>query len=254
MSAVHDWSLVDDGTFHDFHNGWIIYLRDALNRGVLPKGYYAQSEQHSMEYIADVLTLHVPNDQPPDAGEKGGVSVLDAPPKVSRRVQMQPPYDKLRKTLAIRRTTGHRVVALIEILSPGNKSRRRKVSEFVRKATDAVRHGCHLLLVDLLPPTTFAPRGMHAAIWESWYESKYALPKDKPLTLCSFESRRHEPVEAWIEHLAAGDTMIDMPLFLREDFYVNVPLQATYDQSFLGVPEVFRAMLEKPSNGKKRKR
>jgi hypothetical protein len=251
---VHDWTRVDDGTYHDFHNGWIIHLLDALNKGVLPKGYYAQSEQHSIEYIADVLTLHVPSDEPAVPAPGGGVSVLDAPPKVSRRVQLQPPYDKLRKTLTIRRATGHRIVALIEILSPGNKSGPRKVGEFVRKATDAIRHGCHMLLVDLLPPTKAAPRGMHAAIWESWFEQKYALPKDQPLTLTSFESRRHEPVEAWIEHFALGDTLIDMPLFLREEFYVNVPLQATYDLSFDGMPEVYRAILEKPSNGKRRKR
>ena len=62
------------------------------------------------------------------------------------------------------------------------------------------------------------------------------------------------PGEAWVEHFTVGGAMIDMPLFLREDFYVNVPLQATYDQSFLGVPEVFRAKLEKGTNGKRRKR
>jgi hypothetical protein len=166
---------------------------------------------------------------------------------------MQPPYDTLRKTIAIRRTTGHRIVALIEILSPGNKSGRRKVGEFVHKATDAIRHGCHLLLVDLFPPTKFAPRGMHGAIWESWYEKKYALPKDQPLTLSSYEARRHEPVEAWLEHLAVGGALTDMPLFLREDFYVNAPLGKTYDQALRGVPAVFRAVLEKGTNGKRRR-
>jgi hypothetical protein len=49
---VHNWTLVDDGTYHDFHNGWIVHLKDELNEGVLPKGYYAQSEQHSLEYTS----------------------------------------------------------------------------------------------------------------------------------------------------------------------------------------------------------
>ncbi len=55
---VHDWTRVDAGIWHDFHNVWIAELRNALNSGVLPPGYYALSEQHAGKYIADVLTLH----------------------------------------------------------------------------------------------------------------------------------------------------------------------------------------------------
>jgi len=36
---IHDWSRVDAGLFHDFHQAWTIELRKALNRGLLPPGY-----------------------------------------------------------------------------------------------------------------------------------------------------------------------------------------------------------------------
>jgi hypothetical protein len=251
---VHDWTRVDDGTYHGFHGAWITHLAEVMNSDVLPKGYYALPEQHALEYVADVLTLQSADESPTGPAPTGGVCVLDAPPKVSRRLQMQPPYDMLRKTLAIRRTTGHRIVALIEILSPGNKSSQGKVEQFVEKATDAIRHGCHFLMVDLHPPTKFAPRGMHGAIWRQWFDAQYDLPKSQPLTLSSYESLGRDPVAAWVEHLAVGDPLIDMPLFLREDYYVNIPLQPTYDQAFRGLPEIFRAALEKPANGKRRKR
>ncbi len=42
---VHDWTRVEAGVFHDFHNAWISELRGALNEGLLPTGYYAMSEQ-----------------------------------------------------------------------------------------------------------------------------------------------------------------------------------------------------------------
>ena len=42
---IHDWTKVDAGIFHHFHNGWITRLSDALNDGLLPKGYYALAEQ-----------------------------------------------------------------------------------------------------------------------------------------------------------------------------------------------------------------
>ena len=41
---VHDWTKVNAGTFYDFHTGWITHLKEALNGGLLPDGYYAMSE------------------------------------------------------------------------------------------------------------------------------------------------------------------------------------------------------------------
>ena len=57
---VHDWTKVDAGTFHSFHNAWITHLMGKLNGGVLPEGYYALSEQYSSGLIPDVLTLSLP--------------------------------------------------------------------------------------------------------------------------------------------------------------------------------------------------
>jgi hypothetical protein len=45
--SVHDWSRVDVGTFHAFHNSWIIHLKEALNENLLTHGHYAQVEQHT---------------------------------------------------------------------------------------------------------------------------------------------------------------------------------------------------------------
>jgi hypothetical protein len=42
---VHDWTRVDAGTFHAFHTSWLAHLMEALNAGLLPRGYYALSEQ-----------------------------------------------------------------------------------------------------------------------------------------------------------------------------------------------------------------
>lgn len=54
---VHDWTRVDAGIFHDFHNVWLGELRNVLNGGLLPAGYYAMTEQPAGKYITDVLTL-----------------------------------------------------------------------------------------------------------------------------------------------------------------------------------------------------
>ena len=42
---IHDWTRVDAGLFHAFHQSWIVKLCDALNRGLLPPDYFALPEQ-----------------------------------------------------------------------------------------------------------------------------------------------------------------------------------------------------------------
>lgn len=36
--AVHDWTRVEAGIFHAFHNAWIVQLQVRLNMGLLPTG------------------------------------------------------------------------------------------------------------------------------------------------------------------------------------------------------------------------
>ena len=63
--------------------------------------------------------------------------------------------------MAIRHVSGHRLVALLEIVSPANKDRQQSVDDFAAKAVDALDAGVHLVLVDLFPPGPYDPQGMH---------------------------------------------------------------------------------------------
>jgi hypothetical protein len=132
---VHDGTRVDAGVYHDFHNVWIGALRNALNGGVLPASYYAMSEQHAGKFIADVLTLHgdTPAPEPLPRLTSGGVAVAEAPPRVRRQLSLSGSARSLRKTLTVRHVSGHRIVALLEMVSPANKDRREHVDEFVDK-------------------------------------------------------------------------------------------------------------------------
>ncbi len=153
---VHDWTKVDAGTFHDFHNGWIIHMKEALNGGLLPGGYYAMSEQYGGAVIADVMTLQAP--VPPAPPLEGGIAVADAPPRVRRKLSLSAAARAMRRTVTIRHVSGHKVVALLEIVSPTNKDRPSHVEEFVAKTVTARAQGVHVVLVDLLPPGKHDPR------------------------------------------------------------------------------------------------
>ena len=144
---VHDWTRVEAGIFHDFHTVWTVALRTALNEGLLPQGYYALAEQHAGRSIADVLTLHTSPEPPEPAWlppDTGGIAVAEAPPRVRRKQTVEPAALARRRSLAIRHVSGHRLVALIEIVSPANKDRTRHVEELVDKAVSALERGVHV--------------------------------------------------------------------------------------------------------------
>jgi hypothetical protein len=242
---VHDWTRVDAGVFHSFHNNWIGELTKALNAGLLPADFYALGEQIAGSLGPDVLTLQTPggNGTSPQGELEGAVAVAVAPPKVRFTVRAEiDEYALKRRTVVIRHVSNHRIIALLEILSPGNKNNRHALRSVLDKVESALAHGIHLLLVDLHPPGPRDPQGIHGALWERLMEDPYTQPADKPLTLAAYAAG--PAPTAYIEPVAVGDPLPDMPLFLAPEQYINVPLEATYRAAYEGVPRYYRTILE----------
>ncbi|HEX6986651.1 MAG TPA: DUF4058 family protein, partial [Planctomycetaceae bacterium] len=233
---VHDWTRVVAGNFHDFHQRWIVAISDALNGGLLPPDHYAMVEQKAEGPEPDVLTLQ--RGEPSTGGEpwSGGVgfavetllSVAERPPQVEvvEEGDDAEAYARLADRVAVYHASGDRVVAFVEIVSPGNKGAEAKVREFVTKLSGLFDRGCHLLLIDLMPPGTFDPRGMHAAFWEYREGRSHGVAPDRPLAVSAY--RAGPAPTAYFQPLKVGDRLPNMPLFLTPKHYVNVPLEDTY--------------------------
>src|SRR5947209_3215728 len=86
---IHDWTRVDAGLFHDFHQDWTIELRRSLNAGRLPPGYVALADQQTGGPIPDVLTLHRGTNGPSRPGPAAGVAVATAPPSARFVVELE---------------------------------------------------------------------------------------------------------------------------------------------------------------------
>lgn len=252
---VNDWTRVDAGIFHSFHTTWIAELNSALNRGVLPAGYYSLAEQHVGRAIADILTLHAgpegfsSADRTPTGGPAGTL-LAEAPPRARHHQTMRAhTAARLQRSIAVRHVSGHKLVAMIEIVSPANKDRSESVNEFVGKAVDLLFQGVHLFIVDLFPPGANDPLGIHDKINRqlSRTEEQYELPVDEPLTTASYVAGKDsgEEFDAYVDHFAVGAAIPDMPLFLKADRYVTVPLESTYAAAYAGVPSVWRDVLER---------
>src|SRR5215470_13717509 len=166
---IHDWTRVEAGIFHAFHHDWITEIARALNRGLLPPDYYALPEQFAAGFGPDVLTLQSPGESgdgsegAPDGTPQGGGGVRLAPPKLQPTAETDMAfYRRKQKVVAVRHVSGDRIVAMVEIVSPGNKASRNPLRSFVEKAAELLEKGVHLLILDLLPPGRRDPFGIHA--------------------------------------------------------------------------------------------
>ena len=102
--------------------------------------------------------------------------------------------------------------------------------------------GYHLLIIDLFPPTPRDPQGIHGAIWSEFSGTRYEPPPGEPLTLAAYSAG--SPKRAYVEPTAVGRELIEMPLFLEPEIYINVPLEETYQAAYRGVPMRWKRVLE----------
>jgi Protein of unknown function (DUF4058) len=238
---VHDWTRMLGGDFHHFHQRWIQDLTAALNAGGLPPEYMALSEQTSGRPIPDVIALQTrrPTKSP------GGAAVARPPSaRVVSKIE-RVNYAKRADRIAIRHGRG-RVVAVIEIVSPGNKDSRNSFRTFIEKSADFLNQGIHLMVIDLFPPTNRDPMGIQNSILEEFGGDQFPLPPHQQLTLGSYVAD-DSPI-AYLETVGIGDVLPPLPLFLEGELdYIPAPLESSYCEAYATLPQMLKDELEAPS-------
>jgi hypothetical protein len=238
---IHDWSRVPSGLFHDFHQSWSIRIKDALNAGRLPDGVEALVEQRAGPKESDVLAIEVRPGRRPEEGLDGGVATWPPPNTRIVRRTTRAIYASRANRIVVTHHLG-RIIAVIEIVSPGNKDSRAALRDFVEKTVDCLRRGVHVLIVDLFPPTARDPFGIHKVIWDEIIEEDFTFPEGKDRILVSYKTGGERA--AYIEPVAVGDALPDMPLFLTNDLHVMVPLEPTYQATWEASPKALRLAVE----------
>jgi hypothetical protein len=243
---MHDWTKVEPGIFHAFHHEWISEISRALNRGLLPDPYYALPEQVAAGFGPDVLTLQGASENGPnsfgDMDSGGTATALRTRPRTRFTAQTDAEFYRRKKSsIVVRHVSGDDIVAMIEIVSPGNKDNRHAFRALVDKACELLEHRIHLLIVDPFPPGSRDPHGVHGAIWGQVRDESFQPPSDQPLTLVAYEC--DVTTRAYIEAAAVGQALPDMPLFLKPNGCVMVPLEATYETAFSVMPRRWQTVL-----------
>lgn len=234
---IHDWNRVPSGLFHHFHQHWSIEIASALNQGILPQGLSALIEQRTGRREPDVLAIEGRDTSSNEGTASGNAATLTRPVARIVRKTTKQIYSGKANRITIRHRLG-RIVAVIEIVSPGNKDSRSALRDFVDKIVEFLRHDIHVLVVDLFPPTSRDPFGIHKVIWDEIEEEDFVFPEAKDRILASYESAGERV--AYVEPITVGDELPDMPLFLASEAHVLVPLEATYRRAWELSPEALR--------------
>jgi hypothetical protein len=205
-----------------FHTRYIVSISAALTR-VLPMGYYADVEQHVW------LRGDDPDEREPFAhpdalvAHRGGAEsvgtaslVATAPsaevslPKTAKR--------KGQKFVQIVDHPGNRVVTVIELLSPANKTPGEDHENYLHKRNDYLLAGTNLVEIDLLRDGERTPFGR---------------PKPPPADYYALVSRADRFPKASVWAWTVRDPLPILPIPLKPvDGEVPLPLRECLDRTY----------------------
>ena len=136
------------------------------------------------------------------------------------------------------------MVAILEIVSPGNKDSRHAIQEFARKAVEFLHAGVNLLIVDLFPPGRRDSQGVHKVIWDRLQDEPFSLPPDKPLTVAAYAVGAE--TVAYVEPVAVGDRLAGHADFPDRRSLRRLPTGGDLPDGLAAVSRALRGPLESP--------
>lgn len=240
---IHDWTCACDAAYHDFQLGWSSRLSERLNHGVLPQSVYAMTETIELRPRTEFCPLPEPDG--PFVRRNWHEDLADSteqPPRT--RFHFRDDRRQYACKIVTIRDEDHQPIAAVFWVTRQDKETPYRLDAIIRQAVGSLTRDINLLVVDLFPPSICDPHGVHKAIWDQFRPEPFELPSDKPLTVAAYAAGSE--LVAYVENVAVGDRMPDMPIFLTPDHYVLCPLEASYQVTWDGFPEALKELLERP--------
>jgi hypothetical protein len=217
--------------WESFHGAWAVEMMSALNRHVLPEGYFAEAQVHIGGRVeVDLAAL----EQAGGAGwpaSNGGVAVQSWAPPVATLVMPAVFPDEI-EVQVFRQSGGATLVAAVELASPANKDRPESRRAFAAKCASYLQAGIGLVVVDVV---TERSANLHDELIDLLRQAAACrFPSESPLCAVSYRPRRLDQdgqVEIWPAALAVGQPLPVMPLALRGGPTLPLDLEATYSEA-----------------------
>jgi uncharacterized protein DUF4058 len=213
------------------HGAWANAIMAQLNR-TLPRRYRAQTQVRLGRHVeADVTEIDVSpasRDDLPN-GPASGVAVKPwAPPAAALVLPAVFPDDIIVQVIDVE-IRGFHPVAVVELVSPGNKDRPETRRAFAAKSAAYLQRGIGLLTVDAVTARHF---NLHNELMDLLrYPATARMADDAWIYGVSYRPVHRDErseIEVWREPLAIGQALPLMPLALRGAPTVPVDLEAAY--------------------------
>ncbi|MCU0704892.1 MAG: DUF4058 family protein [Fimbriiglobus sp.] len=212
--------------WESFHAQWAGTIAAALNEH-LPPDYFAESQVHVGPRIeVDVGTF----DDAPAGG--GGVATAPqvrptlAPPDLVLPAVFPPDFG----VRVYEGSGGPRLVAAIELVSPGNKDRAEKRTAFAAKCVSHLTAGCGVMIVDVVTSRLSRPLDDLFPL----LAPGVPVPDHGPLSAASFRPLRQgetDSIEVRHRTLTVGGVLPELPLALDAGQFILVDLEAAYEEA-----------------------
>jgi hypothetical protein len=221
--------------WEQFHGAWPMGIIRELNK-VLPPQYRAAPTVHlGREAEVDVGTFDsgLPLESGTRESGNGGVAVAAwAPAEPTLAVETDlADFDEF-EVRVYDASQDQRLVAAIELISPGNEDRPQQRSQFTAKCAALLRQGVSLVLVDVVTERSVNLYADLLDLVGQWDKSLGAKPPATYAVACRWRPcGARQCLEAWNRELKPGLPLPCLPLWLTEDLAITLDLEASYEQT-----------------------
>lgn len=228
--------LVTRRSWESFHGMWAVMIESDLNRR-LPRRLLAENGIHLGPRVeADVAEFdeeaddELRNGHPADAGGLALAVEVYAPPVATTSVPAVFPDEFLVEVLDLHR--GRQLLAVVELVSPGNKKESAERNQFAGKCMSYLNRGIGLVVIDIV---TDRHANLHNHLVELAGHPQASRMADDPGTYCVAyrPTRRGQDAffDQWHHPLVVGSRLPDVPLYLKGYGCVRLDLEATYAEA-----------------------
>jgi hypothetical protein len=231
--------LSDQRHWESFHSRWINSIADALNE-VLPESYFSEPESHAgVSLEIDVGTFRgsredtsSSNGQPAGQSATNGATAVATLPRV---FLPGTPHESVKTAFSddfeiriFRESGGAKLVAAIELISPGNKDDAEARRTFATKCASYLHNSVAVIVIDTV---TERSANLHDEIMPLVTSDTVAEMGRGALYAVSYRpilANGEAAVELWKYRFGIGDAIPTLPLWLNAVLAVPVELEATY--------------------------
>jgi hypothetical protein len=228
--------LSHERRWESFHSSWATRIADALTERWLPPNYIA--EEHV--YLGSSVEIDVGTFERASSADGSGAGGARIVATVSPKVWAPPAADAVLPSVfpdtfevqVICTDTGPKLVAAIELISPGNKDRPVERRAFAVKCASYLFQGISVIIIDIV---TNRRANLHNEIL-AVMEAPKSLNLDAGCYLYAVAYRPlrragNDEIDIWRSQLDLGKPLPELPLSLGVDLVVPVEFETTYEEA-----------------------